>query len=1058
MNAQYALSLVFATVISVASAARNGEIRGNVYEIDVPSGQTVDLSPDDVAALGTGTGDITELKKSGDGTLVVATALPNFAGTIRVVGGTYQVKSTVSSPFGTTAGPTIVDGGTVRFVGNNGSATALDGNFQTEEFQVAGQGYAGEGAICIAAENTPNNNKVRFGKFKLLGDVLITGEGAKNKNFPYFVKDYTFDMGGYTMTLDSSGNAQFDSNQIVNPGHFVTRGAGQFYIASSALFNHGPEHTITVGSTAYLSFYRNSLSNPFNWKVICAATTSTISFEMASTFAGEIMFDGDIEINSGCTCKFSVTPTATPFKLTGDISGEGDLSIGGSQVYLAGDNSYLGMTKGGYVYVASPTAIPDNSSSKLTSGINGFVFSSTDDGVGIKSDQVADFANGIWKATLEGTADKNFYVDEGGVVELDVDISDWKGSFYNKSNGTIAFTHTIASEQSLSFYHTGTMGGFRFSNPQGETSSIGSWTLNEGRLELFNTDLFKSNNTIYCSAPSGKSTCLVISNSHVWGGHFKNTTKQYGPFVLGGGGGRDTLEILSGSGVTNSLFLGRAANSVSALYHRGGSFGIEKNYQGTCAIGEYGTGYLETSGGNASVNLDCQLGYKPGSTGLHYMSGGAFEIVKAPYNIGQSGNAVYYQTGGALTSSSTSSKFYVGSCDWDTECAKASAQGLKHVFTLEGVETTASFGNGIVMSERNNTEDTININDGAKLTAYYIHRSRADCSDGKNRCLPPGGFYTNDNAYINFNGGTFKSSSDSDFFGADETWDGRGTTSRRPRVTIYPKGATIETTRYGGLSASLQAPAGLGVTEVPMPENAVTSGLNAPPYVNIKGDGTNATAVALFDSKTQTWTGIKITSPGFGYTWAKAEIGGGLYEVDCAIGDVSGGGVHFIVAKGSELKLKGQSTYTGPTRISCGRVWFDGGSIASRDIAIDVDANIVMAEFLNGANVHGSGTVYGSWNTAAFTADGNEVGVVLGPGTTTINENPVFTIKNWSGSDQVITVLRKGSGAIVGTANLANATFVGETIPENFNVRARYVDNAIVVKITERKGLIMIVR
>lgn len=154
----------------------------------------------------------------------------------------------------------------------------------------------------------------------------------------------------------------------------------------------------------------------------------------------------------------------------------------------------------------------------------------------------------------------------------------------------------------------------------------------------------------------------------------------------------------------------------------------------------------------------------------------------------------------------------------------------------------------------------------------------------------------------------------------------------------------------------------------------------------------------------------------------------------------------------------GQSTYTGPTRISCGRVWFDGGSIASRDIAIDVDANIVMAEFLNGANVHGSGTVYGSWNTAAFTADGNEVGVVLGPGTTTINENPVFTIKNWSGSDQVITVLRKGSGAIVGTANLANATFVGETIPENFNVRARYVDNAIVVKITERKGLIMIIR
>lgn len=1047
------------------SAAQQGEIKGNVYEMNVEAGGTVTMNADDVAALGNGTGAVTELHKVGDGTLVAA-AMSSFAGTIRISGGVYSVPGSSTAMFGTSAGKTVVEAGaTILFTGTKGSTAQLVVTY-SKPFELAGDGFGGMGAICVAAENNVVNNRIALTNVKLTADTLVTGPkindgdrgGAKNSNFVYFPSG-TFDMDGFTFESRCSGNIEFQGVNIVNPGHFVHSGTGQFYLNSSAKFTHGPEHKIYMRSAAALSFYNNALPNGFNWTVVCEGTDSnsqtTLYFDK-----GPVTFGGSIEIPSGKKCFFQSSVAVTA---TGAITGAGDL-VACNNLYLAGTNSFEGTLSGGSVYVASPTAVPDFA--KCTSTINGFVLSSTADGVGIKSDEFEAFATGPAKSRLEGPSDKVFLIPDGGVVEADVDINSWNGALYNKSNGTIAFTKAVTTQRDISFYHTGTAGGFRFSNPDGDESRIGKWTLNQGRMELFDANLFKSNNTFVSSATGGNPTWLVISNTLFYGKHFSSADKKLGPFYMGNGNADDTIEVLKGSVISNSLTMGVRTGASSAFYMRDGFFALQKNYNADCAIGETGTGYFEQSGGACEVINHCHLGHGPGSFGLHYMSDGTFKIASPTYNIGQSGNAVFYQNGGTFT---TPSLFYIGSSAYDGSATTPKAQWIKHVWTIEGEGTKATCSAGVRMSERNNTEDTINLNDGAKLTTTSIYRSRGS-HDNNGKCLQDGGFYTNDFAYVNFNGGILRASA-ANFLGWDETFaEGRGTTSRRVMAKVYEGGATIEVVNYIGLSTPLEDASGKGVRSIPMPEDAVTTGRNAPPYVNIVGDGSNATAVATFDSKTQTWTGIKVTSPGFGYTWAKAEIvfhGTKAYEVDCELADNKPGPVHFIIDKKaaatSELNLSCAQTYTGPTRISGGRIWFNtNGSLASRDITVDEGADLCTAACINGANVHGSGDVYYNWHTASFTADGNAAGIrESGPGyKLTIDANPVITLKNLSGAEQRITVLRKPmeGASIAGTANLRDATFVGEPVPEGFKARVSYVNGEVVVKIREIKGSLILVR
>lgn len=140
MNIKIVFSTLVVASVLGAFATPNGTIKDNVYEIEVTSG-SVPMNADDVEKLKTP--GITEFKKSGAGTLVVE-SMPSFAGTIRVAGGVYSVPGSVAAPFGTVAGPTIVEtGATVKLYRRQGVDDAAHQGLPGRRVSARGAGRYG---------------------------------------------------------------------------------------------------------------------------------------------------------------------------------------------------------------------------------------------------------------------------------------------------------------------------------------------------------------------------------------------------------------------------------------------------------------------------------------------------------------------------------------------------------------------------------------------------------------------------------------------------------------------------------------------------------------------------------------------------------------------------------------------------------------------------------------------------------------------------------------------------------------------------------------------------
>jgi autotransporter-associated beta strand protein len=127
-------------------------------------------------------------------------------------------------------------------------------------------------------------------------------------------------------------------------------------------------------------------------------------------------------------------------------------------------------------------------------------------------------------------------------------------------------------------------------------------------------------------------------------------------------------------------------------------------------------------------------------------------------------------------------------------------------------------------------------------------------------------------AYCNFNGGTFLMTgrNGNSIFGQP---NGANWNRDIDRVTVYEKGAAIDVPSANytmRADVPLSAPTGNGVASVIWSDTGVK--YVGSPIVEIIGDGTGASAFAEFDSVNRKVTGIKVTSPGCDYTWAKAVI------------------------------------------------------------------------------------------------------------------------------------------------------------------------------------------
>ena len=930
--------VVFTTLVSSFICCA-GEIVDGVYKITVAEDETRNMTSVEaselIAAYNAGT--VTEFRKCGKGTLV-STSLANYNGPIVIAEGVYSANSGEAS-FGTSDGETeIMDGASVFINGYM--------ELWFEHFIIAGQGVGNKGVVRAVGGHA------YLSYLTMKSDCLIAADTGKYINFNLAGKK-PFNMNGHTLTIDTTNqNTAFHGNNIINPGRIVNL-RKRFSIYDDTALSHGASAVLELGgsdSTSDISIPACEAQN--NWTLLYSNPNSIygLAFSKNAAWHGPIQLD----VGEGTAVINNTAEEAKKSKvyLYGNLSGEGNFDFKEREVYFYGTNTITGELRGsGFVTLANAKSVGDYSKFKITNPV-WFCHSEGEARVpGFTVEEIDQLLASSW-----GESKFYVHVPKGCVFDYTSDISTrWTRNFYNRGEGVFQFSGTVNNAARFDGLDAG-RGTIRFTGRNDNEFSY-SYFLG-GRFEFSGLDVFCSNESGFISTFSShkaeQPTTVVITNSFVSipNGKVRTFLNEYSTSALM----RSVVEILADSVVTNNIIVGYVApNSTSSVYMRDGLLNLPTG--AASIIGRSGQGYWELSGGDMSISSQMHIGYLSGAIGMHYISGGLCTVEETGgFQIGGAGTALFYQSAGRFRSEG-----FVHICGtYDTETEGVIDTDAYGVMTLTGEDTECSIADYLLLARRSESSATVNINDGAVLETPRIIRAA---------WAQKSGFYLNDRGYVNFDGGILRVSASSEVFGgAEEAGNATcGKSDNHPTaVTIFRGGAVIDSSNFvAEVSVPLSAPAGLGVVSIPMPEAVDAANYIAPPVVKIVGDGVNATAAAIFDSNSRTWTGIVVTSPGWGYTDAKAVISWGgtdsVYEVDCVLGDVSGGGLE---KRGSgELRLKRANTYTGATVVSNGRlVLADGGSIDSScelSVAAGAEISVENGETLDFDTVAGCGTVKG---------------------------------------------------------------------------------------------------
>ena len=402
--------------------------------------------------------------------------------------------------------------------------------------------------------------------------------------------------------------------------------------------------------------------------------------------------------------------------------------------------------------------------------------------------------------------------------------------------------------------------------------------------------------------------------------HSYSTTAEYALEV--GRNASGILRVQDGAVVSNKLQVGTTGSSYSgrgsgAVYQSGGSvctIGSTDFRNNALGTGQTAMGYYELTGGT----FDGYLGIGVYGYGIWHQGEGTTADLKA-LNVASAngGQGDVYIRGSVLAKSGGSSL-----------CAGYSG-GNTSVLTLDGPDASLDCYNNSVYAFASDSSmvgsSQINISNGGSLKSARIYNNAKSGVESR--------------LGLSFDGGTFICgySGYSEVFGVDS---GKFTDD----IRIYKGGMTVETiaaNANNGTAVQLRSPEGKGVSAIPF-DFASFAKWNCPPLVKISGDGTGATAHALFDSSSQSVTGVVITCSGTGYTWAKATAGykgnscPSSTTVDCILADndTTGG---FTKAGVGTFTLNNANTYRGATVVK-------GGTLkAGVDNAIPADAEIVLA-------------------------------------------------------------------------------------------------------------------
>ena len=327
-----------------ALAAGDAVADGAAYEaerfdgyavVDVPAGETRTLTADDVAGFGA-----RPLVKTGLGTLEAGAEMAAFPGDILVRAGQY--KATHAGAFGTAAGVTYVDGGTLwSTVGASHTWTTEGGlpAYGDERFCLRGEGFDDRGAVYQSDTSCLN--------FAGRGGIVFEGPvrlgGTQSLEFRYGFADFN----RCPLTVAKAGSSDFRLVALgVNGFASVDVASGKFGLESgTSAGNSTAANAITVRDAAGFTINATTSWDP-RALVFGKGTTFSVGGSGATIEPGPPTGDngwsGPISVADDLAIRFAAR--GKPLNLAGAVSGAGGLrATGGGYLQLNNPgNSFAG--------------------------------------------------------------------------------------------------------------------------------------------------------------------------------------------------------------------------------------------------------------------------------------------------------------------------------------------------------------------------------------------------------------------------------------------------------------------------------------------------------------------------------------------------------------------------------------------------------------------------------------------------------------------------------------------------------------------------------------------
>ena len=882
------------------------------------------------------------LLKTGPGALRVRKGY-GLTGTIiseiRLSEGVYIMSYKDEAPFGKSpADCTVyVEDGATLFTDEycNGS-----GYIDNLNLHLAGAGAPGIGGALVLGGNWDAGNTEWYGIYPYGWKVTLDADATVMRGYSngYFgssagKRKTTIDMNGHTLTVNNTLRPINDPNEgfdfrgvelIENPGKIVVDGANQFRVAV----------TNWNGSEANELVLTNGASIAFDAVAVAPAWTlrlcGTGDLAVNASWKGPIVID-----NGAANVKFAPTANAE-LQVSSDISGAGGVKVAGgnfSRTLLSGNNTYAGKTTltGGSLVLMGKHALPDADADRIV----GRASAADIDSVVAFAQQTETRTDGwtgeeMWELvkkfryTADGGA-RNWgigaYVDRGTDFDIPCDFANHT-NFYQMTFQTFGGGRAVlrgdfpADRQVEPFrleYGRGNANYFA-SNVVYAAQAEGGRTWIARTLSPAMTDITLEN--VYYYMGAWKYAYLMGRTGDyskpqrltVGPGACTDCVRASGGRALYACGDADDISAVvtleEGGIISNNVWIASASRDLADTHHgqvgayiqRGGAYrsflpAVVDNGN-TVGGSRKGLGYMEIDGGEYTIGVgNLTVGNWCNAYSVLRQMGGDIHVADG-----------YWGRGGQAEM-----RFSGGTCRVDAIVAvpreggvHGNTNGYASMVFDSGVRP--QFPAGLALGSRIDGTGVVSFVSSAMLETPFVRRAAKTIANHANpNCV----------ALANFNGG-----------GVEATRDGAellGSGDEAVDATVYADGAILSAQKdvTANVSASLKAPAGqsiVGLSYDAFPiRGAVASG-----YVIIRGDGVGATASAIYDSTKweEKITGVEITSPGTGYTWAEAEIFRGSYVTNIpltvTLGDaVTTGGV---TKRGpGTIVLNAANTYGGDT-------------------------------------------------------------------------------------------------------------------------------------------------